>query len=239
MTICLKRPALLLLLSVSFGLEEPAFAGLKPTDLKACIQDMEAINSPGLSDDHTYQIVRAEAIRLSALWHKGQVREKGNPFSHHYQHTESILVEFGFGPEKGERMRRMEIVTRLHDVVEKTEQTTESIQGHFGKRIAEMVDNVTPVEPSDPNDASQRLEAKRLTFLKARRETDTVIIKLADRISNMRSFHSSGISPKHYLDDYALMKSILYKPGEADAMWKELDYLVENSARLAAARTPL
>jgi len=174
------------------------------------------------------------AKSLSATWHKTSWLGR-KPYAEHYAQVEGVLSEFGFTPLKDARSNRLHIAARMHDTIEDAGVLKVEIAALFGADIANLVDAVTLVKSRFPGDPVVEREALLQTYEKILVHPDAIYLKLADRIANMRSYHSSGISPKHYVDGYQLFKTKLYVPGKAEAMWKELDRLVTQSESLAKA----
>jgi len=186
-----------------------------------------------IGDDADFFDAYTVAHTLSELWHQRKPWVGLRPYSEHYDMVEGVLSEFGFTPFKDARSNRLQVAARMHDALEDAGVSKAEIDQIFGSRVADLVDAVTLVESTNVFNEADNQAAKLATLKKVLTDPDGVILKLADRIANFRSYHGDGVSPKHYIDDYKQFKEILYKPGQADAMWKELDRLVANSPQLA------
>lgn len=189
-----------------------------------------------LSKEDDFTEAYALAKSLSKVWHRTMwvgIR----PYSDHYDQVEGVLTEFGFAPGTGARSNRLHVATRLHDVIEDTDTTLPQLEALFARNITRLVDAVTEVKSRNRYEPVLNELARRATYEKILSDPDGVVLKLADRIANMRSYHGDGKSPQHYVDLYPEFRKALYREGQADAMWKELDRLVANSPRLARERS--
>ncbi len=148
----------------------------------------------------------------------------GERYTVHLIDIESVLRRFGFNPQKSLQARRLYIAARLHDVPEDTKITINHLQDWFGADIAKLVKSVTKTNPSDSITDEQ---AKTLSIQNVLTHEDGPILKLADRIANVeKGIRSGRILPK-YIKDFESFKKILYRPGQADAMWEYLEELLQ------------
>ena len=113
--------------------------------------------------------------------HAGQTRNSGEAFINHPLGVAAILVDMG--------MDRTAIeAALLHDVVEDTEVTLEEIREKFGSEVAALVDGVTKLSRiSFQNKQEQQAENLRKMFLAMAKDIRVILIKLADRMHNMRT----------------------------------------------------
>jgi hypothetical protein len=147
----------------------------------------------------------------------------GDRYTVHLIEVEAVLRRFGYSFSTP-RGRALRIASRLHDLDEDTRIKLLLLQRWFGAEIAGLVKSVTKIETADP------AESKRMTIENVLTHPDGVILKLADRIANVeKGIRERGILKK-YLKDHVLFRSILYKPGQADAMWAHLDQLIKDQA---------
>ncbi|MCM1163827.1 MAG: RelA/SpoT family protein [Muribaculaceae bacterium] len=117
--------------------------------------------------------------------HKGVRRRSGEPYILHPIAVARIVsAEMGLGSTS--------ICTALlHDVVEDTEFTVEDIENHFGKKIAELVAGLTKISGGIFGDkASAQAENFRKLLLTMSQDIRVVLIKMADRLHNMRTLGS-------------------------------------------------
>ena len=133
-------------------------------------------NHPG--DD--IAVVRRAYI-FSAKEHKGQVRASGEPYMTHPLEVANILAEM-----------RMDAVTvsvgLLHDVVEDTLTTMEHLEEMFGPEIAHIVDSLTKISQIYFTSTEEKqAENFRKMLLAMSDDIRVIIVKLADRLHNMRT----------------------------------------------------
>jgi len=127
------------------------------------------------------------AYQLAALAHEGQTRASGEPYIQHSLAVAKILADLRLDPV-------VIAAGLLHDVVEDTGFTMEDIQREFGDEVARLVDGVTKLQQIDQlSQMEQRplkdlnSESLRKTFLAMVDDVRVVLIKLADRLHNMRT----------------------------------------------------
>jgi GTP pyrophosphokinase len=123
----------------------------------------------------------ADAYNVAHAAHRGQVRKSGEPFVYHPLATADILAELRLDPTTI-------TAALLHDVLEDTEVTKERIAEQFGPEVAEIVDGVTKLKrlPSGNFEEAQA-ESLRKMIVAMSRDVRVIIIKLADRLHNMRT----------------------------------------------------
>ncbi len=113
--------------------------------------------------------------------HKGQLRKSGEPFFIHPVAVAKILAEMDMDLSSI-------IAAILHDVVEDTETTSQDIETEFGAEIAYLVDGVTKLKHI-PTGTKEELQAENLRkmFLSMASDIRVILIKLVDRLHNMRT----------------------------------------------------
>lgn len=116
--------------------------------------------------------------------HEGQTRHSGEPYFTHPVAVASILTEM--------RLDDATLVTALlHDTIEDTRSTWTEVAGLFGHEIADLVDGVTKLTKIELSGAqSRQAENFRKLFMAMSRDLRVILVKLADRLHNMRTIRS-------------------------------------------------
>ncbi|MBI5701609.1 HD domain-containing protein [Candidatus Saganbacteria bacterium] len=126
-------------------------------------------------------VVRAQEYAWNA--HSGKFRKSGEPFAAHPAAVAEILAyELG--------VKDPEIISGglLHDVVEDTKITIQEIKAAFGKRVARLVDAVTKIDSFESAEVERaQVETYQKILLGMKRDIAVILIKLADRLHNMRT----------------------------------------------------
>lgn len=122
-----------------------------------------------------------KAYETAARLHSGQTRFSGEPYIIHPVAVAEILVVLGLDTQSV-------VAALLHDVVEDTDETSEQIEKEFGKEIAFLVEGVTKLgKVNIKSKAEQQAENVRKMLLAMAEDVRVIIIKLADRLHNMRT----------------------------------------------------
>jgi len=122
-----------------------------------------------------------EAYEFAANAHANQKRSSGEPYSIHPLAVANILTDLGMDVDTI-------IAGLLHDTIEDTGVTREELEEKFGKEVADMVDGVTKLSRlSYKSKEEQQVENLRKMFLAMAKDIRVIIIKLADRLHNLRT----------------------------------------------------
>jgi GTP diphosphokinase / guanosine-3',5'-bis(diphosphate) 3'-diphosphatase len=124
------------------------------------------------------------AFDLAVEAHREQKRASGEPYVTHPIASAQILAELGIDPVAI-------TAALLHDVPEDTEYSIGDVEEHFGSEVAHLVDGVTKLSKfSTHTHEQQQAENIRKMFLAMAEDIRVVLIKLADRLHNMRTLYA-------------------------------------------------
>ena len=143
------------------------------------------------------------AYRFSEKAHEGQKRLSGERFVSHCVEVAKILVDL--------QLDSTTVASGLiHDVVEDTNVTVDDIEAEFGKEIAEIVDGLTKIGHLPLNSSQERqVENYRKLLLSIAKDARVILIKLADRLHNMRTLEFLPADRQKRIDMYTEMQNIL------------------------------
>ncbi len=154
---------------------------------------VEDYTSPEILYDNLIEIVKRyhpsddislieKAYKTASEAHKDQLRRSGEPYIIHPLSTATILADL-------EMDKETIVAGLLHDVVEDTIMTKEDLDREFGSDVAELVDGVTKLNKLKyrGNRAEFQADNLRKMFLAMAKDIRVIIIKLADRLHNMRT----------------------------------------------------
>jgi GTP pyrophosphokinase len=119
------------------------------------------------------------AYDTAAYWHRDQKRRSGDPYITHPLAVATILAELGMNTETI-------CAALLHDTVEDTPYTLTELRGDFGEDIAALVDGVTKLDKVKYGESAEA-ETVRKMVVAMSRDIRVLVIKLADRLHNMRT----------------------------------------------------
>ncbi|KAF1716172.1 bifunctional GTP diphosphokinase/guanosine-3',5'-bis(diphosphate) 3'-diphosphatase [Pseudoxanthomonas yeongjuensis] len=182
-------------------------------------RNVETLDHPpspdGVVPDYVHQLERAasylpaeqlpllrRAWEVGAAAHIGQIRKSGEPYITHPVAVAQVLAELGLDVETL-------IAAILHDTIEDTPLTQAEITAEFGESVAELVDGVTKLDKLHFRDRQEAAaESFRKMLLAMSRDLRVIMIKLADRLHNMRTLGAQSIDArkriaKETLDIYA------------------------------------
>lgn len=139
-----------------------------------------------LSSNHRKKTaIITKAFNFANSAHKGLKRRSGEPYIlHPLAVADIVLNEIGLGSTSI-------CSALLHDVVEDTEYTVEDISNHFGSKVAQIVDGLTKISGGVFGEkASEQAENFRKLLLTMSEDIRVILIKIADRLHNMRTLGS-------------------------------------------------
>ena len=119
------------------------------------------------------------AYESAAYWHRDQKRRSGDPYITHPLAVATILAELGMNTETI-------CAALLHDTVEDTPYTLTELRGEFGEDVAALVDGVTKLDKVKYGESAEA-ETVRKMVVAMSRDIRVLVIKLADRLHNMRT----------------------------------------------------
>jgi guanosine-3',5'-bis(diphosphate) 3'-pyrophosphohydrolase len=119
------------------------------------------------------------AYDVAAHWHKDQKRKSGDPYITHPLAVATILAELGMNTETI-------CAALLHDTVEDTAYTLAELRSEFGEDVTALVDGVTKLDKVKYGDSAEA-ETVRKMVVAMSRDIRVLVIKLADRLHNMRT----------------------------------------------------
>ncbi|MGL4650207.1 MAG: RelA/SpoT family protein, partial [Caldilineaceae bacterium] len=172
---------------------QPPTAGGQPVRIAPDAEEVSAIerllHSLATHFRREDYLLVVRAYMLASYAHRNQQRESGEPYILHPIAVSQILFELGMDPE-------CVAAGMLHDVAEDTDFTIEYISGQFGAEIAALVDGVTKLKrinemgSARAGTANHKAESLRKMFIAMVDDVRVVLIKLADRLHNMRTLGS-------------------------------------------------
>ncbi|GAA0464927.1 RelA/SpoT family protein [Streptomyces sp. NPDC046215] len=134
-------------------------------------------NDPKADVTTLRQIERA--YQVAERWHRGQKRKSGDPYITHPLAVTTILAELGMDPATL-------MAGLLHDTVEDTEYGLDDLRRDFGDQVALLVDGVTKLDRVQFGEAAQAETVRKMVVAMAK-DPRVLVIKLADRLHNMRT----------------------------------------------------
>jgi guanosine-3',5'-bis(diphosphate) 3'-pyrophosphohydrolase len=152
--------------------------GMQPMDL------LEKFTSELLQINPNINVELIEkAYKKAKEYHEGQLRESGEPYLVHPVEVAKILAELGMD-------ENTLVAGLLHDTVEDTDYSQEALIKDFGEEVALLVDGVTKLKSLVYESKEERqAENLRKMFLAMSKDIRVLIIKLADRLHNLRTIN--------------------------------------------------
>ncbi|MFF3614165.1 RelA/SpoT family protein [Streptomyces sp. NPDC002580] len=134
-------------------------------------------NDPKIETATLRQIEKA--YQVAERWHRGQKRKSGDPYITHPLAVTTILAELGMDPATL-------MAGLLHDTVEDTEYGLDTLRRDFGEQVGLLVDGVTKLDKVKFGEAAQAETVRKMVVAMAK-DPRVLVIKLADRLHNMRT----------------------------------------------------
>ncbi len=154
------------------------------------------------------------AYRTAAKAHSGQFRQSGEPYITHPVAVAQILAELGIGA-------KTIVAALLHDTVEDTDYTLEQLQSDFGDEVAMLVDGVTKLDKLKYGESAQA-ETVRKMIVAMSKDIRVLIIKLADRLHNARTwgFVSGESSARKATETLEIYAPLAHRLGIQALKWE-------------------
>ena len=135
------------------------------------------------SRDYNIERIR-QAYEFAYIAHENQTRKSGEPYIVHPTSVAMILLDFDCDTDTI-------IAALFHDIIEDTKYTYDDIKKNFGIEVAELVEGVTKLEKIKfSSQEEQQLETLRKMLLAMTKDIRVILIKLADRLHNLRTLDS-------------------------------------------------
>ncbi|MDN5860842.1 MAG: bifunctional (p)ppGpp synthetase/guanosine-3',5'-bis(diphosphate) 3'-pyrophosphohydrolase, partial [Pseudonocardia sp.] len=154
------------------------------------------------------------AYDVAAVKHEGQTRKSGDPYITHPLAVATILAELG--------MDTITLVAALlHDTVEDTGYPLEALREEFGEEVAHLVDGVTKLDKVEFGSAAEAETIRKMIVAMAR-DPRVLVIKLSDRLHNMRTmrFLSTEKQAKKARETLEVMAPLAHRLGMATVKWE-------------------
>jgi len=183
-------------------------------------------------------IERAYAVADKA--HRGQLRKSGDPYITHPLAVTTILAELGMTPDTL-------AAALLHDTVEDTEYSLEALTRDFGDEVAMLVDGVTKLDKVTYGEAAQAETVRKMVVAMAR-DIRVLVIKLADRLHNARTWRyvSEASAQRKARETLEIYAPLAHRLGMNTIKWELEDLsfatlypkVYDEIVRLVAERAP-
>ncbi|WP_380168294.1 RelA/SpoT family protein [Jannaschia sp. R86511] len=172
--------------------------------------------------------------------HEGQLRKSGDPYITHPVAVATILAELGMPTSTL-------AAALLHDTVEDTDYSLDDLRGDFGDEVALLVDGVTKLDKVHYGDAAQAETVRKMVVAMAR-DIRVLVIKLADRLHNARTwkFVSAGSAQRKARETLEIYAPLAHRLGMNTIKWELEDLsfaalypkVYDEIVRMVAERAP-
>ncbi len=201
---------------------EPLFRTVRQTHPKADLREVE------------------RAYRLAAHHHRDQLRLSGEPYITHPLAVAQILAELGMTAPTL-------CAALLHDTIEDTDYTLDQLRADFGDEVADLVDGVTKLDKVKYGQATEAETVRKMVVAMAR-DIRVLVIKLTDRLHNMRTmrFQPQAKQEKKARETLEIYAPLAHRLGMNTLKWELEDLafailypkMYEEIVRLVADRAP-
>nr|WP_304412817.1 bifunctional (p)ppGpp synthetase/guanosine-3',5'-bis(diphosphate) 3'-pyrophosphohydrolase [Cellulomonas sp. HZM] len=181
-----------------------------------------------------------QAYVVAERAHRGQLRKSGDPYITHPVAVATILAELGMTPSTL-------VAALLHDTVEDTDYSLDQLRREFGPEVAMLVDGVTKLDKVTYGDAAQA-ETVRKMVVAMSRDIRVLVIKLADRLHNARTwkFVAASSAEKKARETLEIYAPLAHRLGMNTIKWELEDLsfatlypkVYEEIVHLVAERAP-
>jgi GTP diphosphokinase / guanosine-3',5'-bis(diphosphate) 3'-diphosphatase len=180
------------------------------------------------------------AYDVAATKHEGQQRKSGDPYITHPLAVATILAELGMDTTTL-------VAALLHDTVEDTDYPLDKLRAEFGEEVAHLVDGVTKLDKVEFGNAAEAETIRKMVVAMAR-DPRVLVIKLSDRLHNMRTmqFLPPEKQAKKARETLEVMAPLAHRLGMATVKWEleDLSFAIlhpkkySEIVRLVATRAP-
>ncbi|UIJ34075.1 bifunctional (p)ppGpp synthetase/guanosine-3',5'-bis(diphosphate) 3'-pyrophosphohydrolase [Allobranchiibius sp. GilTou73] len=180
------------------------------------------------------------AYAVAERCHEGQLRKSGDPYITHPMAVATILAELGMTPPTL-------AAALLHDTVEDTAYSLDQLKTEFGAEIAMLVDGVTKLDKVKYGDAAQAETVRKMVVAMAR-DIRVLVIKLADRLHNARTWRYVSVesAQRKATETLEIFAPLAHRLGMNTIKWELEDLsfatlypkVYDEIARLVADRAP-
>src|ERR1700712_4250595 len=184
--------------------------------------------------------LRQRAYAVAEERHATQLRRSGDPYITHPLAVANILAELGMDTTTL-------VAALLHDTVEDTGYSLEALREDFGEEVAHLVDGVTKLDKVELGNAAEAETIRKMVVAMAR-DPRVLVIKLSDRLHNMRTmrFLSPEKQEKKARETLEVLSPLAHRLGMATVKWEleDLSFAIlhpkkySEIVRLVATRAP-